>query len=384
MACNICHTDKSPEWSQRSIDKTHNREYQDGTIKAGLLIKEARRGDWERLAEITSGLTAGEFDPVFKTSFLRLLENCEDPAKWDAVLEMTGDPSPLVRSAAAHSLAYNYSEEAYLKLFQLTDDEYRLVRLNAGYSLATYPANYFTPGDSAEVNSSIREYRVSLTSRPDDWSSYYNLGNFYVNRGDYQAALSSYSIALRLFPGAVMPLVNSGYIYSLTGRDTEAEVAFQEALASSPDHPAALLNLALLYGEQGRVTEAEAYFRRLLTVSPENSVAAYNLGIIVSGNDPSEALKFSKMAYEWNPGEPRYLYTYSYFLYREGEADEAIELLEELIEFSPVYPDAFFLLASIYRDRGDEKKVAQVMDMLLNEKIVTEETRASARRFKER
>src|SRR5690606_18555656 len=51
-ACNICHTDKSPEWANQQVKKRVNKNYQDETLYWAQLIKEARGGEWKRLDEM--------------------------------------------------------------------------------------------------------------------------------------------------------------------------------------------------------------------------------------------------------------------------------------------------------------------------------------------
>ncbi|MCA1757301.1 MAG: ammonia-forming cytochrome c nitrite reductase subunit c552, partial [Bacteroidales bacterium] len=281
-ACNICHSDMSPEWAQAEIEKTHKRDYQSGTIEAGRLLREARNGNWENLEKITQYLSDGWFDEVWSTSFIRLLVGCGDDAKWPVIIEMTGHQSPLVRGAAARALAYNVTGESVERLMELATDTVRVVRIGAGYALSTISSSLSAVASKAPGVDAVEEYRRSLLAHPDSWSSYYNLGNYYSNSGDMQSALNAYRKSLTLNPEAVAPMVNAGYIRFLAGDPAGAEQLFAEALRIDPFSEAALLNMALLYGETGDMKRAEEYFRKVMEVNPRSAVAAANLAIIVS------------------------------------------------------------------------------------------------------
>jgi hypothetical protein len=67
------------------------------------------------------------------------------------------------------------------------------------------------------------EYLASLTARPDQWSSRYNLGNYYLNRWEVRQALPSYDTALKIEPRAVMVMVNAAMAYAQTGETAQAE-----------------------------------------------------------------------------------------------------------------------------------------------------------------
>ena len=71
--------------------------------------------------------------------------------------------------------------------------------------------------DKKAVETADAEYRASLMSRPDQWDSYYNLGNYYANRGDLKQAISSYDTALKLEPRAMLAMVNESMVYAQLG-----------------------------------------------------------------------------------------------------------------------------------------------------------------------
>ncbi|MDT8401568.1 MAG: ammonia-forming cytochrome c nitrite reductase subunit c552 [Bacteroidales bacterium] len=364
-ACNICHDRESAEWAEKEIKKTHRREYQQKELENGYLIRKAREGDWSDLDIILSGLESGQFNKIYTTSFIRLLENCSDPAKWELMLKLTTHESPLVRGAAAHSLYASDSDRAFDRLTELVEDDYRVVRINAAFALSSFPEKYFNEQNSIKISGALKEYENSLITHPDDWSAHYNLGNFYSNLNDFERALDAYETSMRIFPGAIMPMVNAGFIYSMQGNYSKAEEMFTQALSYEPDHEAALLNLALLYGEAGKKELAKQYFKRLMVVSDKNSVAAYNLAVLEAGEDWEKALELSRQAMEWEPGNHKYAYTHAFYLLKSGNTARAKSILEALTYGDTTSFDASYLLSGILINEGKPLEARDILNKVL-------------------
>ncbi|HCC71621.1 MAG TPA: hypothetical protein DEQ09_10795 [Bacteroidales bacterium] len=383
-ACNICHDDKDAEWSEREIMNTHRREYQNETIENGYLIRKARAGDWSDLDKILAGLNENKFDKVYTTSFIRLLENCADTAKWDVILKLTHHESPLVRGAAAHSLYSNYSKQAFSRLVEMVEDDYRVVRLNATFSISSFPVEYITEQNRIKISEALAEYENSLVTHPDNWSAHYNLGNYYSNLNDFDKALKAYYNSIKIYPEAIMPMVNAGFVNSLKGDYSQAKNLFKRALSYAPDHEAALLNLALLYGETGNGELAKQYFKRLMDVSENNSIAAYNLAILESGNDTGKAVELSRKAMEWDPDNAKYAYTHAFYLAEYDNTADAKKLLGDLIEKFPSFIDSYFLLSDIYASEDKSGMAVDIINKALNNQNITmEEKQALLNRLNE-
>ena len=184
--------------------------------RAGL-IDAARKRDWQKLPEMLTYITSEKRDEVFAASLLRLTMAAPDERVRPALLKAIQDPSPLVRAAAAEALSVRPSQESFQALVTAVGDSYRLVRVRAAASLARYPAAWFQGEDLEKVKKATDEYLASLTARPDQWTSHYNLGNYYLNRGEVRQALASYDTALKIEPRAAMVMVNAAMAYAQMG-----------------------------------------------------------------------------------------------------------------------------------------------------------------------
>ena len=108
-ACNLCHEDKDAEWADKLVREWYPNDYQKPILERAALVRAAREQDWEKLPAILDYLKGEERDEVVANSLVRLLDPCPEPSKWPAVLAALEDPSPLVRSSAAESLAGQFS-----------------------------------------------------------------------------------------------------------------------------------------------------------------------------------------------------------------------------------------------------------------------------------
>ncbi|MCX6327858.1 MAG: ammonia-forming cytochrome c nitrite reductase subunit c552 [Bacteroidia bacterium] len=359
-ACNLCHQDKDASWANRQVQQWKGPDYQNETLYKGGLIADARNRNWARLDEMLEAIRTNRFGEVYTTSIIRLLNNCEDQKKWPALLNALTLESPLSRSAAALGLLGDLNEEAKIALFKMAKDEYRLVRLAAAQSLAVFPQQEFSLEQAYLFNQANKEYENSLVSRPDDWSSYYNLGNHYQNMGNTAQALETYENALKVYPEAILPLVNISFLYSVSGNQEKARKYMEKALEVEPLNEAANLNYGLLMSEMGDMAKAESALRKVLQVDDKNSTASYNLSVIVSSRDLNESCKLSKQAMVLSPDDPKFAYTYAYFLNQNKKQSEAITLLEKTIKKFPDYLSSIFLLGNIYLENGNKTKAIEL------------------------
>jgi tetratricopeptide (TPR) repeat protein len=245
-------------------------------------------------------------------------------------------------------------------LLDATEDEYRLVRVRAAGALGAFPRPMLGEKDRKRLETAESELVASLQARPDDWSSHYNLGSFYSDRGDLAQALRHYELAGKFRPDAVPPLVNASIVYAQVGQAGKAEESLLKALAISPANAAAHFNMGLLKAELGDAGKAEEHLRAALKFEPTMAEAAHNLGILLAQSKPKESLEWCARAWQLRPGEARYGYTLAFYLDRAGNPQGAAEILRTLIDRQPGYVDAYLLLGAIHERLGQAEQAKTV------------------------
>ncbi len=371
-SCNICHKDKTPQWANSIVKKRTNSNYQDETIRWGTLLSNARMGKWDRLDAMTEIIEKQEHNEVVIASFVRTLENCNNENKMPVLFDALKSKSPLVRSSAASALSGSFSTETGKALLEACSDEFRVVRIAAAASLAEFPKNLLSVADSLPLVNATREFIRSLNVRSDDWSSHYNIGIYYQGQGDNAKALESYETAVRIYPEALLPLINSSVLYSALGNQAKAIENLRKAMAIDSVNEAANLNYGLVMAEQGEMEEAEKALKIALKTNPKQAVAAYNLSVITSNNDLNEAIGYARIATKSLPGEPKYGYTLAYYLLQNRQNVEAIKTLRDVISRQPLFLDAYKLLADTYMRDGKPDEAVKVYRMALETKGINE------------
>ncbi|MHC4117745.1 MAG: tetratricopeptide repeat protein [Planctomycetota bacterium] len=360
-ACNMCHAEKDAAWADEYVRQWHSRDYQKEILDNGRLVDQARKGDWANLDKMLQYVGAEDRDEIFAVSLVRLLRACDSQKKWPVIIKaLKDDPSPLVRAGAAETLDNYPTAEAFQTLLAATRDDYRLVRVRAAASLSGVPPQGVQNEYQKDLQKATAEYLEGLNARGDDYASHYNLGNFYLARRQTDQAVRSFETSIRLRPDYLASHVNAAFAYNAAGRNDKAEASFRKALELDPNSVAVHLNLGMLLGEQSRLSEAEAAFRQALKVDPNSAVAAYNLGVILAPKRPNEATKWCGRAYQLQPDEPKYGYTYAYYLYQSKNIAKAIEVLQRVVRSGPAHSDSYGLLAAIHQQRGEFDKAIQV------------------------
>ncbi len=359
-ACNVCHTDRDASWANKKVREWRSRDYQAPILYRACLIEAARKRDWSRLREMLAYIQNRDRDEIYSTSLIRLLGACDSDQKWPAILAALKDPSPLVRSAAASALQFCPDPKAAAALIEAAGDEYRIVRIRAAMALSTRPEIRLGEKDQKKVGLASQEYLDSLLSRPDDWSSHYNMGNYFLGRGDFPSALVAFTAASKLEPKSALPLVNISIAYARLGEKERAETSLWSALKIDPESAEANFNMALLKAEQKDLEGAEHYLRSALKYNPQMAQAAYNLGVLLAKNRIDEGMEWCRKAYELRPGEPRYGYTLVFFKRQKGDVEGAIKTSHEVIERSPAYGPMYLLLGDIYENQRKIKEAVGV------------------------
>ncbi len=364
-ACNWCHKDKDAVWADQNVRQWQTRDYQAPVLQRAGLIDAARKRDWQKLPQMLTYMTSPERDEVFAASLIRLTMTAPDELIHPTLLKASQDPSPLVRAAAAEALSVRPGRESFQALVTAAGDSYRLVRVRAAASLSHYPAEWLQGAALEKVKKATEEYLASLTARPDQWSSHYNLGNYYLNRGEVKQALAAYDTALKLEPRAAMVMVNAAMAYAKMDSQDQAEELLLKAIKVAPDNSAAHFNLGLVWAEQKRDKEAERELREAFRLNPKMAPAAYNLCILSAKDRPKEALSWCRKAVELNPQEPKYAFTLAFYQKEQGDLRGAAATLQDLITQRPAFTDGYLLLAEVYIQQGERSQAEDVLRQAL-------------------
>ncbi|HEY5656681.1 MAG TPA: tetratricopeptide repeat protein, partial [Myxococcota bacterium] len=129
-----------------------------------------------------------------------------------------------------------------------------------------------------------------------------NLGRAHFNRGEIDAAIEQYRIALELDPRHAEAHNNLGAALATRGQLEEAERHFLTALELKPRYSDAHNNLGILYGTRGDTDRAQRHFREAVALRPDFADAHHNLGVAyLSAGAVDLAIEHFERALELRP-----------------------------------------------------------------------------------
>ena len=346
-ACNLCHQDKDAAWADTLVRQWRSRDYQAPILRRAALVAAARKREWAKLPEILDYLQSKERDDIVAASLIRLLSAASDQRILPVLLDLAQDTSPLIRAASVETMSLHPSPETIATLLQATADSFRLVRTRAAAGLAGLPAEQVPGKDKDSLAKANQEYLAMLMAKPDQWTSHYNLGNYYLGRQEGREAVNSYQAALEKEPQAVIAMVNLAIAHARLGEGDKAEKALRAALDIAPENASANFNMGLIQAENNNRQQAEVHLRKAIEADPQLAPAAFNLCILTADSRLDEALSWCRKAVELNPVDPRYGFTLAYYLNKRGDREEAVAELNRMIQRYPDYKDARVLLEQI-------------------------------------
>lgn len=100
------------------------------------------------------------------------------------------------------------------------------------------------------LDEAIDTVQKSINKQPREWSLRYLLGDLYILKNDFKAAVASYASALSLNPGDIPMVLNVGARYEKNASDGETEKYYLEMRNKYPDDPLIANQLAWLYIER--------------------------------------------------------------------------------------------------------------------------------------
>ena len=360
-ACNLCHQDQDATWAQEKVTEWGRDSLQAEILKLAAYVDQARKEDWSQLDEILKYIQSPDRKEIVTASLIRLLRACASDKKWPVMIEvMERDASPFIRATAAEALHGYLAGDSVAALVKATTDDLRLVRVRAAASLAALPEGQLEKEQQRDLDLAMAELTRGMISRPDDYAAHYNLGNIYMAQRKLDYALTSYQTSIKLRPDFVPPYVNAAFVHNAQQQNDKAAQSFRKALAIEPNSVITQTNYAMLLGEMGRMDEAQQAYRKVLSIDPNSATAAFNLGVMLAEKRPFEALAMVKKAHELQPDDPKYSYTYAFYLKEQGRLPQAIQVLRGVVNNKVPYSDAYVLLAHLFEAKGDFTKARAV------------------------
>lgn len=322
--CNDCHTDKSPEWSLGYLQKWYGQTKKERHY--GEIFWAARRGVPGTDVELIRLVEDKQLSPMVRATAISLLYTVPDKESAPALGKMLQDPDPLIRAALVTSLDILPRNDRLPFLLPVLQDPVRLVRTLAARSLAAVSSDFLTKAALWQREAVVREYEETQVLNADYPATLINLGNLYLERGDFDRAIASCKKAIEIEPAFIPAYINLADVYRLQNRDEEGRIILHNALEVAPESAPVHHALGLLMIRAGEYKDALHRLRKTTILAPENV---------------------------------QYSYVYGIALNSLGMSEQAVSVLRRALNRSPYDRDLLVSLATIHRDRGEHEKALQ-------------------------
>ena len=191
-----------------------------------------------------------------------------------------------------------------------------------------------------QYNKAIPEFRRALELykrwdvKPMWVYNYTLLGEAYHKTGQYRKEKKLYKKAEKDFPGDHSLLYRQAILALSTGKTRAADEYIEEYISVLEENSASEADIASdlgrLYWDAGLFDEAEEYYHQALSLEPENPLIINDFAYFLIDNDRNinEGLELVEKALELSPDNYLYLDTKGWGLYKQGNYEEALEILE--------------------------------------------------------
>jgi tetratricopeptide (TPR) repeat protein len=156
-----------------------------------------------------------------------------------------------------------------------------------------------------------------------------DLGNKYLNQGNYTEAIKYYDKALVIDPNYVSVLNSKGVALKNLGNYTEAIKYYDKALAIDPNYVNALHNKGVVLDNLGNYTEAITYYDKALAIDPNRVETLNNKGVVFYDlRNYSEAISYYDKGLTIDP---------NYTLSLNNKGNAIAKLVESTVNITPVF-----------------------------------------------
>jgi Tfp pilus assembly protein PilF len=123
-----------------------------------------------------------------------------------------------------------------------------------------------------QLDAAVEHYKKAIKIKPGFYLSYFNLGYVSFLRNDLAGAAENFQKVVRMKPDFIPAYNNLGAIYQKQGLTSEAIMIFEKAVAVKPDFPQGYLALGRLYALLKRQEESAVAYRKALALKPAAEV----------------------------------------------------------------------------------------------------------------
>jgi tetratricopeptide (TPR) repeat protein len=247
------------------------------------------------------------------------------------------NPEPQKALGMTYRRAKRYKEarDAFEKAAQLAPDD--LAMLNQLVELDLLEKHF----DAAR-----QRVRRQFQKNPDAPVSHFLEAKILATEGKWDNAETEAQKAIQLDPNFYSPYNLLVQAYLATNKLPQAVSQLQALLSKNPNNKSALMTLGLVYEEMKDYPKERDAYEKLLAINPDFVPALNNLAYLYSErlDDLNKAYDLARKAHDLQPQDASSADTLGWVLYKRGDYQHALTLLQESAEKAPDNPEIQFHL----------------------------------------
>ena len=218
-------------------------------------------------------------------------------------------------------------------------------------------------------------YHAILQIHPMHSAVNANLGVMFYKLGRLDEAQSCYKRLILQNPNHAESHCNLAVILHELNKLKDSEISGKKAIELKPKYELAHNNLGNTLKRLGKLNEAETSYKAAIRLKPDYAEAYYNLSVLFQEIDKLEnSEEICKKAIELKPNYAEVYNNLGITLQKLGRIKEAEVNYVKAIEFKPKYVEAHFNLSQIKIFNDDDKQLAQLQDLYLDQNLNNEQS----------
>lgn len=298
-ACNLCHADKTPQWSQKYIEEWYGKSRHS---QYGTTFYAARQQKPEAYQELVNIINSPEdsYPVMVRATAVHWLGASYQLQGKDILIKLLKNSNQHIRFNAINSLIVN-DKKSLDAVFDLLNDNIKAIRVEAARKLIGYENQI--PVNLQPIYKRVRdEYKKVLEYNADFPTGKFNLANYYYNIKNMHKAEEFYLKALKQDPLQDAVKINLALLYNANGKFNETDRLLKEYTQAHPNDGNTLFTYALFLSEQRRYDESLQKMERSAELEPQNTRILYNMAMMYDfKNQPQKAVATLNKAIKSNP-----------------------------------------------------------------------------------
>ncbi|KPQ01382.1 tetratricopeptide repeat protein [Marinobacter sp. HL-58] len=221
----------------------------------------------------------------------------------------------------------------------------------------------FTQGNTNEAREILRDVKQQ---HPESAAPFRVEARYFERQEEHKEAAELYQLALDKEETAELEVAHARAL-ARSGSRSKAIESLENARKKFPRNPQILMNLAMLHQEDEAPEKAISPYEELLEITPRNVVALNNLAWIYHEKGDDRAMELARKAFELSSDNAAVADTYGWILFKAGETEDSLPVLEKAHELQPDSEEIAMHLAEAYRAAGRESDAKRVLEKFSNQ-----------------